>query len=199
MKTGQDYISSAEKRSFDIVTANLLAPIGSGVGLLMRSSIRRAARMYYSQVFEQERVGRAEERFTIRKLRTENPQTDLPFNKLALILRRLGLDELPQTQNVREGSMSIVGWRPRIPEEHEAIRDKLPPKLGYEWQIVVDNTKPGVISSYGNYHHVHHEEDPNEAEIIAENDIRDFHEASLVHDVSLVTDLGKLVVTRKLL
>lgn len=149
--------------------------------------------------FEQQRVGQADSIFAIHKFRTVSPQTGYPFNKFAFILQQLGLDELAQAYNVREGTMSTFGWRPRIPAEHYQIREKLPPKLRHEWSVVTDNSLPGIFSSYGNYHHSHPERDPNEEEIIAENDIRDFNNASSRYDLGILVNLDGLAVRRKLL
>ncbi|MGH8989891.1 MAG: sugar transferase, partial [Acidimicrobiales bacterium] len=57
------------------------------------------------------------------------------------ILRRLGLDELPQLLNVLRGDMSLVGPRPFIPEECESLhgsverRFDVRPGMTGMWQV----------------------------------------------------------------
>lgn len=87
--------------------------------------------------FCQQRVGRGQKLFTIWKFRTmrQRPSEqidqmdeavvtaghDQRITPLGRILRATSLDELPQLLNVLNGSMSIVGPRPVIPEQLLAI------------------------------------------------------------------------------
>ena len=108
-------------------------------------------------LFRQERVGHEGERFTVYKLRTmvidaESRRAEYegdngrsgPLFKLARdprvtrvgrFLRASSIDELPQLWNVLEGTMSLVGPRPALPDEVEQFDDKLNERL---------NVKPGV-------------------------------------------------------
>jgi lipopolysaccharide/colanic/teichoic acid biosynthesis glycosyltransferase len=96
-------------------------------------------------LFRQQRIGFRGRRFTIFKFRTMrvNADTgvhqdylnrlmdsDVPMKKLdaagdprlipgGLLLRTLGLDELPQIFNVIRGEMSLIGPRPCVPYEYE--------------------------------------------------------------------------------
>ncbi len=107
--------------------------------------------------FRQERVGHHGERFTLYKLRTmvvdaEARRADLeadndrsgPLFKLSndpritpfgRFLRASSIDEIPQLFNVLEGTMSLVGPRPALPDEVAQFDDDLNARL---------TVKPGV-------------------------------------------------------
>lgn len=88
--------------------------------------------------FEQYRKGLAapEEHDGVFKLRRDPRIT--PFGSL---LRRLGLDEIPQLLNVIKGDMSLVGPRPPIPyevelySEHDRTRLTVKPGVTGLWQV----------------------------------------------------------------
>jgi len=101
--------------------------------------------------FKQVRVGRHGETFRMIKLRTmvvdaEDRKADLAhlneadgalfkiredprITKVGRTLRKLSIDELPQLFNVLQGTMSMVGPRPALPDEVAAWEDEVVERL----------------------------------------------------------------------
>lgn len=111
----------------------LLAPVFCIVYIAVRTGSRGPA------IFNQERVGRDQSRFTIHKFRTmlhapgcvshlRSKQRDSRLTAQGSILRNYKLDELPQLINVLRGEMSLVGPRPLLPE-HSVCRLSCRPGL----------------------------------------------------------------------
>ena len=111
------------KRTFDMVIATigliLLSPLLLLVGLAIL--LFDGTPVFFLQA----RVGRDGEEFFIRKFRTMrsssagtkiSASSDSRVTPVGRFLRRSKLDELPQLINVLEGSMSLVGPRPEVPE-----------------------------------------------------------------------------------
>lgn len=116
-------------------------------------------------LFTQRRAGRNCTPFTVYKLRTMVPDAEARLNevletlgngrdnvlfkldndprrtKVGRFLEATSLDELPQLFNVLNGSMSIVGPRPALPEEVAKFDDELmdrfnvPPGVTGLWQV----------------------------------------------------------------
>lgn len=149
------------KRVFDLVAATgliiLLSPVFILLALLVRLESSGPA------LFGQERVGAGGAKFLMLKFRSmvvdaEDQLKDLSLlnegntvmfkmkndpriTKVGRIIRRYSLDELPQLFNVVQGSMSLVGPRPPLPQEvekyeaHVHRRLLVRPGLTGLWQV----------------------------------------------------------------
>jgi exopolysaccharide biosynthesis polyprenyl glycosylphosphotransferase len=149
------------KRVLDVVVASaalvLLAPVLAVSALVVWAYDRGPV------LFRQERVGQHGERFTLYKMRTmvvdaEARKAELegengragPLFKLVhdprvtpfgRFLRASSIDEIPQLFNVLEGTMSVVGPRPALPDEvaqfDDALNERLTVKPGVTglWQV----------------------------------------------------------------
>lgn len=131
------------KRLLDVIFTLATAPVWVPLGLLIAAVIKVVSPGPI--FFRQERVGYLGGRFSCLKFRTMVVNADTavhqghleqlmssgrPMTKLdkagdprlircGLLLRTLGLDELPQLLNVLKGDMSLVGPRPCLPYEYE--------------------------------------------------------------------------------
>ena len=119
------FISGGARRLVDISLIAVTAPIWVPViGAVSAAVLVTSGRPVF---FNQERVGRNGETFSMRKFRSmrngENPVIPDPgrITAIGAILRRTSLDELPQLINVLDGSMSLVGPRPLLPEQLSAL------------------------------------------------------------------------------
>jgi lipopolysaccharide/colanic/teichoic acid biosynthesis glycosyltransferase len=154
------------KRVLDITCICLAAPVLLPVMLLIAVIIRTVSPG--PALFRQERIGFRGRRFICFKFRTMVINADttvhqghlnrlisdsnVPMKKLdakgdsrliscGLLLRSLGLDELPQIFNVLRGDMSLVGPRPCVPYEYERyaprhrLRFEAVPGLTGLWQV----------------------------------------------------------------
>lgn len=146
------------KRAFDVVAASvmllLLLPV---LGLCAAAVACTSGRPVF---FRQERVGRNRQLFRIVKFRTLKPAVEVPdddagptapklhselvagrVTPVGNLLRRTSLDELPQLFNVVAGHMSMVGPRPFVSEDCEALgteadrRFDVRPGLTGLWQV----------------------------------------------------------------
>ena len=153
------------KRVLDVTIVLLAAPVVIPVGIVIVVFIKIVSPG--PAFFRQQRVGYFGKRFMCLKFRTMKVDADTsvhqehlkqlmtsnrPTRKLecagdsrlvpgGMILRAMGLDELPQLLNVLRGEMSMVGPRPCTPYEFELYlprhqkRCEAPPGLTGLWQI----------------------------------------------------------------
>ena len=110
------------KRAFDVLLAvSLLLPCGivcAILSLVLFTEIRE------SPLFLQTRIGYRGKVFTIYKLKTMSSMPnnaeatpvldDARLGRLGKIVRKVGLDELPEILNILKGEMSFVGPRPLL-------------------------------------------------------------------------------------
>jgi len=152
LKMGKDPYRCWGKRTFDLLAAMVgllvLSPILFFCALLVRLTSR--GRVFFRQV----RLGQHGRPFKVFKFRTmrvgadrTGPSVVVPGDqRLTLIgdsLRRTKLDELPQLLNVLRGDMSLVGPRPRVPEEVN---------LGDPEEQTLLSVRPGLTSYASVYH-----------------------------------------------
>ena len=119
-------IRLAIKRLFDFFFSLILLCILSPLMLILTAVL--SITMNGKPFFVQKRVGKNGKSFKIYKFRTLTDKA--PANaslteedltkyesKFGKILRKYGLDEIPQLFNVLKGDMSIIGYRPLIPSD----------------------------------------------------------------------------------
>ena len=198
-KQGFEYTVSRQKLWFDRTVANALMPAANVVGALTRRSIDASDYPELETIYEQLRIGENHNVFSIDKFQTLVPSTkDVPLSRLLGIMRRLGLDELAQVRNIRDGSMSVCSHRPLIPEEFDEAMQSMSPRLRNQWREVTTH-KPGGISSYAIYHHIHPIPDANEADLRATLDIQDKKHDSFAYSVQLIGSLCATAIQRRFL
>ncbi len=127
--------SSAVKRIFDITASLLLLvltlPIIVLFALLVKLDSKGPA------FFRQTRVGLYGEPFTLIKLRSMRTdaekdgakwaeENDPRITRLGRFIRKVRIDELPQTWSVLKGQMSFVGPRPEVPTFVESLEEEIP-------------------------------------------------------------------------
>lgn len=119
------WVQSFAKRLFDIALVLAALPIWLPLSLAVAALIRLTSAG--PVLFLQERVGRYGVPFTILKFRTMaacghqrgtiTTEDDPEITTVGRLLRRWKLDELPQFINVLRGDMSLVGPRPKVPQQ----------------------------------------------------------------------------------
>ena len=120
------WTTSPAKRVFDVAALLVFTPLWIPLLFVLAVIVRISSRG--PVIFQQRRIGRYGRPFTIYKFRTMRHDPYGRRNAIAAvavdditpaghILRRFKLDELPQLINVLLGHMSLVGPRPKVPEQ----------------------------------------------------------------------------------
>lgn len=127
--------SSAVKRIFDITASSILLvltlPVIALFAVLVKLDSKGPA------FFRQTRMGLYGEPFTLIKLRSMRidaekdgakwaEENDPRITRLGRLIRKVRIDELPQTWSVLKGQMSFVGPRPEVPSFVESLEEEIP-------------------------------------------------------------------------
>ena len=129
-------ISSAAKRAFDIVASLTLLILTSPIVMVTAVAIKIDSRG--PAFYRQRRVGLYNQNFDIVKLRSMRQdaeagdravwaaEADPRVTRIGRLIRKVRIDELPQTWTVLKGEMSFVGPRPERPQFVEQLEEQLP-------------------------------------------------------------------------
>lgn len=134
--SGGRRLSSAAKRLFDIVASGLLllltSPLVIVTALIVKAESKGPA------FYRQKRVGLFGQEFDILKLRSMREDAEVTgtavwaekndprITRVGRVIRRLGIDELPQVWTVLMGEMSFVGPRPERPSFVAQLVQQMP-------------------------------------------------------------------------
>lgn len=137
------------KRAEDIILGSLALLVSAPVMILAAACVRCSSPG--PVLFRQRRLGLGGKAFTILKFRTMahqaggDPQArqadlgqDARVTPVGALLRRWGLDELPQLLNVLMGDMSLVGPRPHA-FPHDVEWGQRLPRYGHRFRV-----RPGI-------------------------------------------------------
>jgi sugar transferase (PEP-CTERM system associated) len=127
--------SSAVKRIFDITASLTLLLLTLPIIVLFAGLVKLDSKG--PAFFRQTRVGLYGEPFTLIKLRSMRTdaekdgakwaeENDPRITRLGRFIRKVRIDELPQTWSVLKGQMSFVGPRPEVPTFVESLEDEIP-------------------------------------------------------------------------
>lgn len=118
-------LSSAAKRVFDIVASLILLALTFPIILLFALIVKLDSKG--PAFFRQKRVGLYGQTFDLIKLRSMRTdaekdgakwaeENDPRVTRVGRLIRKVRIDELPQTWSVLKGDMSFVGPRPEVPQ-----------------------------------------------------------------------------------
>jgi exopolysaccharide biosynthesis polyprenyl glycosylphosphotransferase len=146
-------LSRFAKRSLDVAGSSVallaLAPLFAVVAVAIKLDSRGPV------FFTQQRSGRAGRFFKLYKFRSMRTDStvevrddgaivksrgDDRVTRVGRFIRRFSLDEAPQLFNVLKGDMSLVGPRPLVVAEHEALNE--------DWQARRADLRPGLTGPW---------------------------------------------------
>lgn len=157
---GPSYLEGQSKRTLDVIGSIALAPallpLAATVGVTSAIDTRN------NPFFHQTRVGKNVQPYELIKFRTLATRPEAEYENLGVddprasavgrIIRRTGLDEIPQFMDVLRGEMSLVGRRPFVEDDPELdIMSSSDPRLFDEW--VDDPFRPGLTGLSQLYRH----------------------------------------------
>ncbi|MGP7796661.1 TIGR03013 family XrtA/PEP-CTERM system glycosyltransferase [Sphingomonas sp. CLY1604] len=129
-------LSSVFKRGFDVTVSLLLLIVTLPVILVTAVAIKLESRG--PAFYRQRRVGLYNQGFDIVKLRSMRQDAEVAgqavwaerddprITRIGRFIRKVRIDELPQTWSVLKGEMSFVGPRPERPQFVEQLEQQLP-------------------------------------------------------------------------
>lgn len=127
-------INAFSKRVLDIIVSSALIIITLPLMLFAAIGIKLSSKGPI--IFKQKRIGKNNEEFTLYKFRSMrvNEMSDTSWTtnedprktRFGTLMRKTGIDELPQLFNVLFGTMSIVGPRPELPKFVEEYSKTVP-------------------------------------------------------------------------
>ena len=129
-------LSGIAKRLFDVVVSALLLVVALPLIALFAVAVKLESKG--PAFYRQQRVGRYGEPFSLFKLRSMQSdaeaegkaiwaaKNDPRVTRIGKFIRKVRIDELPQTWNVLKGDMSFVGPRPERPEFVADLEKQLP-------------------------------------------------------------------------
>ncbi|MCH8960902.1 MAG: sugar transferase [Bacteroidetes bacterium] len=181
------------KRLGDVVLAALLLVLG--LPALVLVAVLIVAENGRPVFFRQTRIGRGSVPFEILKFRTLRPGAHDPGNpryrvtRVGRVLRRWGLDELPQLWNVLRGEMSLVGPRPERPEFVDKLAETIP------FYVERHSVKPGVTGwAQVRYSYAASEEDATEK---LQYDLYYVKNHSLLLDLAIILQTVEVILWSK--
>ena len=143
MTEGLSFTQRTFKRAFDLIVA--LLGLLLSFWIVFIAWLLAAIDTRSNGFFVQKRVGRNGRLFSVVKIKTMRPVTDVAttitaqndprITKLGAFFRRTKIDELPQLWNVLLGQMSFVGPRPDVPGYADRLEGE---------QKLVLSIRPGI-------------------------------------------------------
>jgi len=185
---------SKAKRALDVLLGGFMLILGSPVFGLVAAAIKLDDRG--PVLYRQKRWGTHRRPFHVLKFRTMVPDSDAKYGikpadedddritRVGRVLRKMGLDELPQIINIVRGEMSFVGPRPLAQHEEVYIDGKraeyedLP---GFEERLLA---RPGLTGPATVYI-------PKDSSPVLKFE----HDLAYVRDWSLWTDIKLIVLS----